>query len=270
VASRTVTQVGDDIWFLAQDGVRSLARTEQDKIRGQKGVPLSWSLKDTIGNINWQYVDKSCAVFWKNMYICAVPISPSTVPNYWLVKYFSPDKSPYEGWVIHKELPTYCFVKFFINQDERLYYGAADDGIMLRAFYGTSDNGSAISYQEESKIYCGKFPNADYSYNNKTGILLEVWAEGTGDYDLTIEYNKDEGAYTSLDTLNLAGTAPVLPVDLPFSLGGTNRVSKKIHLDNLGRWKNIQFKFTQEGLNEEYVGLNYSLHYFLENLELED
>lgn len=84
VASRSVVRASNDILFLSEDGVRSLARTVEDG-EGKVSEPLSYPIDDIIQRINPAYASKSCAVFHAGRYVLGVPLDSSTVANTLLV-----------------------------------------------------------------------------------------------------------------------------------------------------------------------------------------
>lgn len=83
-APRSVAAAGNDVLFLAHDGVRSVARTEADG-DGQLSPPLSAPIDDVIERINWPEVSVACGVSWGNRYLLSVPLDGSTEANTTLV-----------------------------------------------------------------------------------------------------------------------------------------------------------------------------------------
>ena len=76
--------VGDDIVFLARDGVRSIGTAfEQEQIATSD--PISFPISDQIENINWENAHKSVATFWRGRYMLAVPMGSATEPDTVLV-----------------------------------------------------------------------------------------------------------------------------------------------------------------------------------------
>ena len=49
------------------------------------------------------------------------------------------------------------------------------------------------------------------------------------------------------------------PIDFPCDFGEEGTVTEKFHLENLGRWKNIQFKFTEAVASKTLTFLGYAL-----------
>src|SRR5439155_17164439 len=80
-ATRSAVQVGNDVLFLADDGIRSMNMTIASEQQHELKTPLSFPIQDYINRINWTYVDQACAVAWRNLYLLAVPIDSSTTNN---------------------------------------------------------------------------------------------------------------------------------------------------------------------------------------------
>lgn len=80
VAHRTVCQVGANLYWLAQDGVRNLQRILQGADQ-EISEPLSKIINSTINETNTTYVSKASAVYYRNRYILSIPIGSSAVSN---------------------------------------------------------------------------------------------------------------------------------------------------------------------------------------------
>jgi hypothetical protein len=80
VASRSVCQVGANLYWLAQDGVRNMQRILQGADT-EISEPISKIINSTINEINTTYWSKASAIYYRNRYILSVPISSSSVNN---------------------------------------------------------------------------------------------------------------------------------------------------------------------------------------------
>jgi hypothetical protein len=81
VEGQTAAQVGDDVLFLAPDGVRGVFRTQQDKLQLGQSFPLSYPIKTEFESINWGQISKARAVWFDNKYFLALPVDESTINN---------------------------------------------------------------------------------------------------------------------------------------------------------------------------------------------
>lgn len=235
IAEKSACVVGDDVYWLAQDGVRAVKRTVQDKLQLGAEFPVSYLLKEELDEINWAYVYKACAVYFDNKYMLAVPTGSATYNNKVWVFYPALNSwSKITGWNVG------AWSKFKVNGQERLYYADSNDGKVYRAFVNYTDDGTAISYEE-----IGKKEDFGQPLLNKCGGEVEIETNMAGDYDLIISASVDGASFETLGTINLLNTdAPTLPVVLPFTLAGERILKNKFHLDSLGSFRTIQFKLT--------------------------
>ena len=248
-AGGTVCQVGDDIYFLAYDGVRGVFRTQQDKLQQGASYPLSYVIKEEIDSINWSYISKSCAVYFDNKYLISIATGSSTYNNeVWV--YYPASK----GWVIHTGWNISGWSKMKVNGEERLYAVDSTDGKVYRALFGYDDNGTAINYQIESRK-----EDLGQPLITKSGGVLKIKALSSGSYDLSVYISKDDQSYQLLGTMSLAGTAPTLPVVLPFTLADTNILSESFHLDSIGEWNQVRVKIQHNDLNGSDEIIIYSI-----------
>jgi len=239
VNGRTVCQVGDDIFFLASDGVRGLFRSQQDKLQSGASYPISYPLKEEFESLSWAYISKACAVYFDNKYFISVPVDGSTYNNEVWVYYPAS-----QGWMVISGWNVAAWAKMRVSGEERLYAIDSVDGKVYRAWYGYTDNSVAISYTEESRKEDMQQPLV-----KKVGGVLKVRAASSGAYLLNIYASVDDQAYESFGTMDLSGTAPVLPVSLPFNLAASNVVEETFHLDSLGEWYQIRIKITHTDTN---------------------
>lgn len=238
-AGNTATQVGDDIYFLAYDGVRGVFRTQQDKLQQGASYPLSYVLKDEFASLSWAYINKACAVYFDNKYFISVPVDSSTYNNeVWV---FYPAS---QGWMVISGWNVAAWSKMKVNGEERLYAADSTDGKVYRAWYGYDDNGTAINYQEE-----GRKEDLGQPLVTKTGGVFKLRALSSGDYNISVYASIDDQSYTLLGTMNLAGNAPTLPISLPFTLADINILEEQFHLDSLGPWRQIRFKIQHNDTN---------------------
>lgn len=239
VAGKTAQLVGDDVLFLAPDGIRGLFRTIQDKLQLTQSFPLSFVLRDEFESISWGSISKATAIWFDNKYFIALPVDGSTYNNQVWIYYPS-----YQAWTVITGWNVGDWDVLNYSGQDRLYFIEANDDIVHRGWTGYSDNGTAINYQEEGrKEDCGQ------PLINKVGGELEIKAFASGNYDLAVYASIDEGDYTSLGTMNLSSGAPTLPVNLPFNLVNSNVTRKKFHLDSLGEWKILQTKIQHNATN---------------------
>jgi len=241
--------VGDDLFFFSQDGLRALKRTEQDKLQMGATYPVSYVLKDQFENISWANISKLSMKYFDNKLFIAVPTGAATFDT-WI---FYPATNAFS---LMKDVNPACWSKYKVSGEERLYYGKTGGGVVYRAWYGYTDegttttNGTAISEKIVTKAEDFKQPLVW-----KVGGEVEIEAAAAGASDtILVEARADEGDYTTLGTLALtSGVAPTLPVDLPFTLSDEAIVREKFHLDPLGRYRTVQIRLTNSTSNTDDI-----------------
>ena len=238
-AGKTAVQVGDDIYFLAYDGVRGVFRTQQDKLQQGASYPLSYVLKEEVESLSWGFITKACSIYFDNKYFISVPVDGSTYCNEVWVYYPAS-----QGWMVITGWNVSAWSKMKVNGEERLYATDSTDGKVYRAWSGFSDNGVAINYQEE-----GRKEDLGQPLVTKTGGVYKLRALSAGNYDVSIYVSIDDADYTLLGTMNLNAGGLTLPFTLPATLSGTSIVEEQFHLDDLGPWRQIRFKIQHNDLN---------------------
>ena len=84
VSRKTITQVGNQIIFLSDNGVFSTQFLDEYNLRGSP-TAISAPINETIKRINRKYWEKAVAAYFDNRYYIAVPLDGSTVNNAILV-----------------------------------------------------------------------------------------------------------------------------------------------------------------------------------------
>ena len=238
VAGKTFCQVGDDYMFLATDGVRGLKRTIQDKVQLGESQPISYRLKDEFDTINWTYISKACAVYFQNKYFISMPKTGSSVNN--MVWVYFPGSN---GWAVIDGWSVSSWAVFKVNGEERLYAGDSTDGKVYRAWYGASDNGTAISF-----ILEGRQEDFGKPLERKVGAEIKVTAKPSGDYDLNLFVSFDGGGYNDVGHMNVGGSLITFPTTFPVNFYPDARSYKKFHLDSYGPFYDMTYKITHNAL----------------------
>lgn len=238
-AGDTAVQVGDDVIYLAYDGVRGVFRTQQDKLQSGASYPLSYVLKEEVESINWVQISKANAIYFDNKYFLTLAVDSSSYNNEVWVYYPAT-----QGWMIITGWNISAFTKLKVNGEERLYGIDSNDGSVYRLWFGSSDNGVAINYQEE-----GRKEDMGQPLVTKSGGVFKLRAFGAGAYDISVYVSIDDEEYTLLGTMSLDAGGLTLPFTLPAMLSSTPILEEQFHLDSLGPWRQIRFKIQHNDLN---------------------
>ena len=257
---KTAVMVGKDLWFLAQErGVCSITQTQQGKLQGVD-VPKSALMEKTVARINWSVAKRTAtAASHANKFYIAVPLDEAQQcgPN------FVVDKSFDEGGE--------CVIDVQPGKRYRVTMGNAyqvtngnetvgDDGDFVAEGNDIILAGNDVSVPVTTVI-CRVYEDVNNAvlvfdtlrqqwagYDTGTALMVSDWLIGTyngterlmfvggdGFINLVDEMVLDEGAYWTLDPLELAydehATGPT--VDIAVTQGLTYRFVKGTHWTNL-------------------------------------
>ena len=87
IARKSISQVGNTILFLSDNGVYGLTFVDRYNLRGTE-IPLSESIDAVIQRINKEHAEKAVAVYYDNRYYIAVPLDSATENNAVLIYNF--------------------------------------------------------------------------------------------------------------------------------------------------------------------------------------
>jgi hypothetical protein len=218
VARKSVVQVGNQIFFLSDNGVYSIDFGDLYNLRGAS-VPLSESIDPIIKRINTDAAENSVAIYHNNRYYLAVPLDDSTENNAVLVYNFinqgweSVDTVAAPGWNIRNLIRAGAgaFNKLYaINSLGGIHIleNRVDDSDLII----TQIAGSAESYYIPSELVSRQYTLGTLDRKKFNNLELTVQSSDSNASDLTIDIvceNPDSD--TQVTTLsNLLG-APLVP-----------------------------------------------------------
>jgi hypothetical protein len=262
VAGNTAQQVGDDIMYLAKDGVRGVFRTQQDKLQTGTSFPISYGLREEMDTISWAYVSKACAVVFDNKYFLSLPVNGSTYNNQVWILYPAT-----QGWVKVSGWNVAAWSTIQISGEQRLYYIDSVNSNVYRAWKGFTDNGVAIPYLE-----VGRGEDMGAPLQKKVGGEVSIKAEISGNYNIEVYINLDNSGYNWIGNLNLAGALITFPITFPVTFPPQNIAYDKFHIDSLGEWFEAKIKLEHTTTNTSDIRilergiLTYSNEYYSEKL----
>ena len=255
VAPYTAVTVADDIMFLSPDGVRGLFRTQLDKLMTGQSFPLSYQLADQFDSLNWAAISGASAIFFDNKYFISVPTGEANYNNQVWVYYPSLSTSFYSSnnagvapasrcWVVYEGWNIARFAKMRVNGQERLYGIDSVTGRVYRLMSGTTDNGTAIEYEE-----IGRAEDFGEPLKAKKGGEFKIRAKG-GNGTLVVSAQADGLGWTQLGTMDLVVVTGVIfpsgtgTITFPVHFGNTAEGTGIWHLDDAGiiDFKRVKFK----------------------------
>lgn len=244
VAPHTACQVGSDVYFLSDSGVRSIKRVVGAETQTESSEAISSPVKDIIDRINLSAIKTCSATFFDNKYLLAIPLDNATSPDYLLV-YDVLNQSwsgLWTGWN-----PTSFAIRNISNEPARLIFGRNDGKVYQFLSYVTSSNETSEAFQDNDvdipvtiktrALNFGEFLlrkegfNCEFEFNQSTAMA-------------TINVAIDGAANQVLDAFTTESASVLLPQVLPFvlSTAGVKRSSRD--LQRYGLFRELQFVLT--------------------------
>lgn len=240
VAGATAIQVNSDIFFLSDDGIRSLVRSASDDFTSV-GLPISEVVKDVIQEINTAEVGICTAAFYDNRYLLAIPTAANDFNDTILV--YNTTLGAFEGTWTPKVM-QFALTNF---QDEGLrlmmklttgqinkYSGYKTPAQTTSADYvdfGIQSNGTSVGMFDY--ISSVRTRDMDFSdpFAQKHGSYFEVIFDDSfsNNANIAIQRDSDVGDIDVQPNLNIASTMLVLPFVLPAIL--PTSVKKRVASD---------------------------------------
>ena len=261
VGRRAWCNYGNDLLFVARDGVRSLQRMQAAAGQYQLSAPISRPMQPWIDRINWEYADTICAMKYKELALFAVPLDSATSPNYVLVWNGRLERwiGLWTGW-----LPTAFAMSRFASVPAMMI-GQSDGKI--RKWKGDNDKAADATYQEDGADVLGQVATRSALFgepvNDKDGYHAEVrFSLSNGQADITAVADNAEVRTWSVDVRQ---PSPVLPIVLPFDLVNPVNTPKRKSLRGLTPFNELYLRI--EGTSGWFSLRNISLSAFLNMLQ---
>ncbi|MEO0796893.1 MAG: hypothetical protein AAFX93_17160 [Verrucomicrobiota bacterium] len=254
VAARAWCKAGDDIYFLAEDGVRTVGRVAGQE-RSGVNLPLSIQVQGIIEKINKAQRHKVSMCYTQNRVLIAVPLENSEEPNYVLV--FNTLTQRWAGyWTANPNgsettWRPRCWINTYIGGVERVLYGQASGDVwhFLDGRNIHQDGSDWIHWQCLSKAF-----NFAQELNQKQGAFVEF--EFRNSMGAVTIYAVLDGDLTNKRQIYSGTTSDgvaALGQSLPLKLGGSSR-RIKCPLGHVGRFREIQFLIEGSG-TADFVNL---------------
>jgi len=254
-ASASAIFTNKDVFFLSNDGIRSVVRSAADDFYAV-GPTLTEPVKNIIARINRSYIGDANAAFHNNRYYLSLPLDNSTTCNYVLV--YNTLFGSFEGlWSIAASAMTKTnFSGGYSTNCLKLAIGSPTgqvghlydyldpdlqgDGNTEFKDYGTSYTSYVVTkaYDFDDKISkkYGSHYEMEFYYSTATGCTIGMKRETDSQY-VTIG--------TNVDTSTPGGLT--LPFTLPATLSAQTYNFRADSLRSYQKWRNMKFKMEAPG-----------------------
>ena len=218
IARKSVVQVGNQVFFLSDNGVYSVDFGDLYNLRGSS-LPISEAIDPLIQRINPDYAENSVATYNDNRYYISIPLDKSTTNNAILVFNFlnqgweSLDTIDQDGWNINN------IIRAGSGGPNKLYAINSFGGIhILNERVDDVDNivltpgGTTASYYIESELTTRQYTQGvmDRKRFNSYELQAESSTTNASDANLTLE-TENPDSIKILDSISTV-IGEVLPV----------------------------------------------------------
>jgi hypothetical protein len=243
---------GDDVLYLARDGVRTLSRTQDDDVTGA-GLPLSFNIPNWIDRINFDAAYKATAAYFDNAYHLAVPMD-GAVENSHVLR-FDPINNAWNlfDWEI-RDLSNIPF-----SNEARLYFqcnnphldcsytGVPASGVhqIYRAYSGNADpGGDPVDYLLETRALVFDDKRIEKQWDR----LLFLGTVGVNEtHTMRTVYRVDYQEWQTMPTMTtfgVPGTALVMGASpLSWVQPDQKLIQRRIGLQDIAPGTMVQFRF---------------------------
>jgi len=249
VSGRSVNFVNKDVFFLANDGIRSVARSIADDFY-IVGTPISEPVKNIIARINKNYVTLCNAAFYNNRYFLAIPLDTATTPSHILV--YNALFNSFEGlWSIAaSKMVITNFSSGFTTNALKLAIGSPTSKVGHYLGYKDADSADPTSdYVDYTSTgtYTSSVTSKAYEFDDriaqKFGSHYEIEFFNSGSTNASISMRRDTdgttvGIASNVDTRSAGGIT--LPFTLPATLSAQTVKRVANSLRSYQKWRNMR------------------------------
>ena len=252
IAGRSVSFAGKDVYFLAEDGIRSVQRSLSDDYF-IVGVPISEAIKDVIARINKNFYSKCFGQFHNNRYYLSVPLDSATTNSHTIV--YNLLFNAFEGfWNIGASAMYQTnFSAGYTVSGPKLAIGTptgklghsfdyldpdteADGDTQFKDFGTTGTYGSYLitkAYDFDDRIAqkYGSHYEIEFYFSSSTGATISMKRESDSQF-VTLG--------TNVNTATPGGLT--LPFTLPATLSAQTTNMRADSLRSYQKWRNMRIK----------------------------
>lgn len=244
LSHRTVRRVGNDLFFLSDDGVRSLQQSIADKQTSQVTSPISDPVKDVFNRLNKAYAHTACAEAFNGRYFIALPIDNAETPN--VVLSYNTLFKCWEGYWTG-QLPT-VFCRSYFAGLQRLNWGQSDGRVMQWRDWVLPANETGSDFQDAGADIASTFDLRSHNFkepkNDKKGVVVELEFDESRATAVTVTAYRDEASTGTVLAVISSGLSSgiTFPITFPltFPAQGIKRVP--LALDDLDPFRELAIR----------------------------
>ena len=245
VSQRSVSQIGQDIFFLAPDGIRTV-RSILEGAAQAVSEPISVGIQDVIDTINWNAArEQACAVSWRNHYILNVPTNSSTTNNTAIV-YNTIAKAFVGTW-------TWDATQFAVsafNGDLELAMATESGKVLIFQDMVSPTSETSSTYEDDgvdmtsSVITRGMNFGEQFSELLPNHVEVELKPASANRVNIRAIIDEESDSIVNENAIDTETGTVTLPFDLPVTFPLTVPIKNSYNLMTKGPCREIQFKVT--------------------------
>jgi len=245
VSHRSVAQIGQDLFFLAPDGIRTV-RSILEGAAQAVSEPISVGIQDIIDDINWNAArEQACATSWRNHYILNVPTGPSTTNNTAIV-YNTVAKAFVGTW-------TWDATQFSVsafNGDLKLAMATESGKVLIFQDYINPNSEVDATYQDDGEDMASSVTTRGMNFGEQFSELLpnhvevELKPATASKVNIRAIIDEESDSVVNQSTINTKTGTVTIPFDLPVTFPLTVPIKNSYNLISKGACREIQFKVT--------------------------
>lgn len=247
VATRSIAATpgfaGGDLIYLARDGVRALARAEDDSLVGTS-ARLTEAIPDWIDRINWAAIDRAVATVHDNAYHLAVPMDGAEDNTHVLRMELESGAWSLHNWKVRDmaQIPTGGEDRLYMQYntaytEESVATGLPHVGVyhLYRAFERDRDPGfTTITYELQTRAMVFGTARQEKAFDR----ALFVGTTDTNEtHRMRVSYSVDFGEWTTMASLFI--------LSAPNS--GVKLTQRRFSLRDIPSGTMIRFRLTHGG-----------------------
>lgn len=279
ISFRSIRHVENDIIFASRKDGRlaffSLGNQENYVATVLRTNELSIKIDSYLQNVDLNNLKNSAGHYYRNLYMCAVPKSGSSVNNMtWILD------TRFGAWVYWEGFSANMFTSFLDSDgNESLYFADDESGYMVKMYTGKyNDNGVAIDVRWSTKAFNqGQF-HKEKRYHNPTfqfkgvtsstkinGYIYLDGVENAAQFVVNQPTTSGGGVGVIIPGFYLIGDSPST-----FTIVGAEASDIPVEVYDLLRGRSIKYSFISNTLNSYFKFLTLVHTYSINNKRLDD
>ena len=203
IAPDSVAQVGNDVWFLSDDGVYSLSQAFDNALLPGT-IPLSAPIQPIFDRITWACADRAQGVYHDAKYFLAVPIDDAQFNNAILIYDFV--NNGWAGYWTGPWFDIFRWVRLFVYGQRRLGFVSKDnvaggEGLLFMLGDDYTDECLGVESEIETELvsrgYTAQMPGGDKAFL-VASVEVDSW-DGAGTIDGLRDGVNEEGFLGAFD-----------------------------------------------------------------------